>query len=177
MRRLKKIFFCLVLVLSLQVSQLKSQNILSVTVEGHILAEVIPVFAATETAQMNFGRFSPGPQGGSIILTPENSISVLGSIYKGLGTYNAASFYISGDSNAAFTITLPSSPVVLKHESSSKTMLIQDWISNPGQGVGNGILQNGEQTVQIGATLKVGTIQDNPVGVYAGTYTVTFDFN
>jgi len=38
------------------------------------------------------------------------------------------------------------------------------------------MLQGGFQTVLVGATLKIGTLNDNPVGVYTGTYTITFDF-
>jgi len=39
------------------------------------------------------------------------------------------------------------------------------------------MLENGAQTVYVGATLKVGSLIDNPVGIYTGTYTITFDFN
>ena len=60
-------------------------------------------------AQLNFGRFSPGPQGGKMILTPQSTISVIGSVFKGTGSYNAASFYVSGDADAAYSITLPDS--------------------------------------------------------------------
>lgn len=157
--------------------ELKAQSFSQVSATGHVFAEIIPVFSATETAQMNFGRFSPGPQGGEIILTPESTISVLGSVYAGSGLHNAASFYVSGDTDASFTISLPSGPVELRHVSAAKTMQIKNWISYPGTGTGAGILQDGSQTVFIGATLKVGTLQENPVGIYAGTYTVTFDFN
>lgn len=176
MHRLKKIIFSLIVLFIATGFRALAQT-MSVSATGHVTAEVIPVFSATETAQMNFGRFSPGPQGGEIILTPENSVSVLGSIYKGSGRHNAASFYVSGDTDAAFTITLPSEPVVLTHVSDAKTMIIENWMSNPAPGAGAGILQDGSQTVYVGATLKVGTLQDNPVGIYAGTFTITFDFN
>jgi hypothetical protein len=175
MSRLKSVFILFLFIFSSLNS--KAQSASGVTALGHITAEIIPIFAATETSQLNFGRFSPGSQGGEIILTPESTVSVLGSVYAGTGLHNAASFYISGDTDASFTITLPSGPVVLKHASSTKTMLIESWMSNPGTGTGAGILQDGSSTVYIGATLKVGTLQDNPVGVYAGTYTITFDFN
>ncbi len=168
--------FIFIVLLTLSFCQLQAQNF-QASATGHVTAEVVPVFAATETAQMNFGRFSPGPQGGKILLTPESTISILGSIYAGTGIHNAASFYVSGDVDASFTITLPGNPVILKHVSSAKTMVIEDWISNPGPGAGAGILQDGFQVVNVGATLKVGTLNDNPVGVYAGTYTITFDFN
>jgi hypothetical protein len=154
-----------------------SQAIPPASATGHISAEIIPIFTATETAQMNFGRFSPGPQGGEIILTPESTISVLGSVYKGSGFHNAASFYVTGDVDAAYTITLPASPVVLTHISDAKTMTVKDWVSIPSPGIGAGKLRNGFQEVYVGATLKVGTLNDNPVGIYMGSYIITFDFN
>ena len=56
-------------------------------------------------------------------------------------------------------------------------MLVSDWVSVPAPGPGGATLQEGFQTVYVGATLEVGTIHDNPVGVYTGSYTITFDFN
>lgn len=171
-----KIFVLFCFLVSLN-CELKAQSNESISVEGHIFAEIVTVFSAVETAQLNFGRFTPGPQGGQIVITPQSSVSVLGSVFPAIGTHNAGCFYVSGDLDAAFTITLPDQPVVLKHNSSGRSMIIEDWVSTPNQGVGAGILQNGEKLVYIGATLKVGTLQDNPVGVYAGTYSITFDFN
>jgi hypothetical protein len=176
MERLRILIFCLIFIF-ISVSGIKAQSAPTTSATGHVTAEVIPVFSATETSQLNFGRFSPGPQGGEILLTPESTISVVGSVFAGSGLHNAASFYVSGDEDASFTITLPDNPVVLRHVSSAKTMVIENWISNPGTGTGAGILQDGFQVVNVGATLKVGTLNDNPVGVYAGTYNVTFDFN
>jgi hypothetical protein len=173
---LGKIFLSLVFLFTTLI-KIEAQAGSQATTTGHVIAEVIPVFSASETSQMNFGRFSPGPQGGEIILTPQNTISVLGSVYIGQGMHNAASFYVSGDVDAVFSVTLPSSPVVLNHILSAKSMVVEDWISIPAEGTGTGRLQNGSQTVYIGATLKVGTLNDNPIGIYTGTYNVTFDFN
>ncbi len=144
---------------------------------GHIVAEIIPVFTATETSQLNFGRFAPGPEGGKIILAPQGNIMVMGSVYKGTGLHNAASFYVTGDQDASFSITLPESPVILKHTTSEKTMTVEDWVSVPTPGIGTGALHNGQQTVHVGATLNVGTLNDNPPGIYTGTYEISFDFN
>ena len=144
---------------------------------GHITAQVITTLAAVETSQMNFGKFSPGPQGGELILTPDNNISVMGSVWKGSGTHNAASFYVTGDPGVAYTVTLPSKPVMITHMGTSRTMTVENWISVPAPTPGAGMLENGAQTVYVGATLKVGTLNDNPVGIYTGTYTITFDFN
>jgi hypothetical protein len=174
MKRLKILIFSLLYILHITGISVNAQP---VSATGHVIAEIIPVFSASETSQLNFGKFSPGPQGGMIILTPQSTISVIGSVFKGIGSHNAASFFVSGDANAAYSISLPTSPLVLTHTSNAKTMLIQDWVSEPEQGIGTGTLQEGFQVVYVGATLKVGTLYDNPVGIYTGTYTVTFDFN
>lgn len=149
----------------------------STSATGHIFAEIIPVFSAREIAQLNFGRFSPGPQGGKIVLSPQNTISVQGSVFIGTGSHNAASYYVTGDEDASYSISLPSGRIVLNHTASSKTMTIEEWYSVPAPGIGTGMLQNGFQVVSVGATLNVGTLEDNPVGIYTGTYTITFDFN
>jgi hypothetical protein len=177
MKRLKRLTFSLIFLLYVTGNFICAQSGTAVSATGHVFAEIIPVFSASETSQLNFGKFSPGPQGGMIILTPQSTISVIGSVFKGIGSHNAASFYVSGDANAAYSISLPTSPVILTHTSNAKTMVLQDWVSEPEQGIGTGTLQEGFQVVYVGATLKVGTLYDNPVGIYTGTYTVTFDFN
>ncbi len=177
MKRLKILIFSLIFLLHLTSINVIAQPATPVSATGHIIAEIIPAFSASETSQLNFGRFSPGPQGGMIILTPQSSISVTGSVFKGIGAHNAASFFVSGDADAAYSISLPANPVILTHTSNAKTMLIQDWISEPQQGIGTGMLQGGFQIVYVGATLKVGTMENNPVGIYAGSYMITFDFN
>lgn len=177
MKWLKIFIISLVCLFFLNTALSNGQGMPPVSATGQIVAEIIPVFSATEITKLNFGRFSPGPQGGEIILTPQSTISVMGSVYKGPGTFNAASFYVSGDADAAYSITLPSRPVILTHITSAKTMSVENWSSVPAPGIGTGMLQNGFQVVYVGATLNVGTLYDNPVGIYTGTYTITFDFN
>jgi hypothetical protein len=177
MTRLLKIFFILIGYQLVNHGEISAQTSVPVTAQGQITAEIISMFTAIEKSQMNFGRFSPGDQGGEIVLTPESTVSVLGSVYMGTGSRNAASFSVSGDVDAVFSISLPSVPVVLTHTASARTMQVINWVSNPVPGIGTGRLQNGSQMVYIGATLKVGTVIDNPVGIYSGSYSVTFDFN
>ena len=155
----------------------KAQTPNSASVTGHITAEVISTLTAIETSQLSFGKFSPGPQGGKLILTPESSISVMGSVWPGSGTHGAASFNITGDPGVAYSISLPSSPVTITHVSSARTMIVEDWTSVPFAEPGAGLLENGSQVVNVGATLRVGTLNDNPVGIYTGTYKITFAFN
>jgi len=165
------------LILSVAIGRLQAQSPNQASATGYIFAEVISAFSAVETSQMNFGRFSPGPIGGQIILSPQSSISIMGSVVTGTGIHNSASFYVTGDSYSSFSITLPKSPSILTNTTNAKTMVVSSWVSVPAPGPGVGILNNGFQTVYVGATLEVGTLNDNPVGIYTGSYTITFDFN
>jgi len=177
MVRLARISYSLLIFSILATGIIQAQVTPPGSATGHVIAEIIPVFSASETSQLNFGRFAPGPEGGEIILTPESTISVLGSVFKGPGAYNAASFHVTGDADAAFSITLPETPVVLTHVADAKTMTVEDFVSVPAPGPGTGMLHNGFQVVYVGATLKVGPLHDNPAGIYTGTYSITFDFN
>lgn len=154
-----------------------AQAIEPATATGDIYAEIIPVFSASQLAPLNFGKFSPGAEGGELIISPQNTVSVLGGVYRGGGMHNAASFYVSGDIDATYSVSLPSEPVVITNTENAKTMLVDNWISVPNEGMGTGQLLDGFQVVFVGATLKVGTLADNPVGIYTGSYRVTFDFN
>jgi hypothetical protein len=155
----------------------KAQPAVSSTVTGHITAEVISTLSAIEATQLSFGKFSPGTHGGKLIISPENAISVTGSVWPGSGIHSAASFYVTGEPGVTYTVTLPSSPVTITHVNSARTMTVEDWTSVPLPEPGAGILEDGYQVVYVGATLSVGTLNDNPVGVYTGTYSITFDFN
>jgi hypothetical protein len=174
--KVEKSFLCLAIFLIVNIS-IYAQSVPTASATGHITAEIIPVFTASETSQMNFGKFSPGPQGGQLILTPQGSVSVLGSVYSANSLHNAASFYLTGHDGSTFNITLPSNPVILTHITTGKTMLVDNWTSSPSPGIGTGILKDGFQVVYVGASLKVGTLSDNPIGAYAGTYEITFEFN
>jgi hypothetical protein len=177
MKRLNYLSISLVCLLLITGGNVTAQVTPPVNANGQIFAEIVSVYSASQTSQMNFGKFSPGPQGGQIILTPESTISVMGSVYKGIGNHNSASFYLTGDVDATYSISLPASPVVLTHVSDAKTMLVEGWVSIPSPSIGAGKLQKGFQVVYVGATLKVGTPYDNPVGIYTGSYSITFDFD
>ena len=56
-------------------------------------------------------------------------------------------------------------------------MMVSGWESVPPAGIGAGVLASGSLAVNVGATLTVGNMNDNPVGLYAGTYAITFAYN
>ena len=165
--------FSLALLLLLIPFQVNAQASVTATAT----AQVIAALTATETSQLNFGKFSPETQGGQILLTPDGVLTTQGTVATGGGSHSSASFYITGEPNATFSIVLPQTPATLTNTLNSKTMTVTGWQSIPSPGVGVGKLTGGSVTVQVGAVLNVGTEDTNPVGIYTGTYAISFTYN
>jgi len=168
-----RLIISLALLTGLTVSKVTAQASVTATAT----AQVIAALTATETAQLNFGRFSPETEGGLVILTPEGVRTKKGTVVLGGGTANSASFYITGEYEATFSITLPSGPATLTNTANAKTMQVNDWESYPAPGIGVGKLIGGAMLVNVGAVLYVGDMKANPVGIYAGIYAITFSYN
>ena len=79
------------LLLGIPISEAAAQA----NVSAHATAEVIQALTATETGQLNFGRFSPETSGGEVKVTPQGIRLSTGSVVLGAGLHNAASFYIT----------------------------------------------------------------------------------
>jgi len=173
---MKNIFllFCIIVILLFSKAPVVNAQ---ASVTAQAFAEIIAALSATETAQLNFGRFSPETQGGKVVLTPDGVRTAQGSVVLGGGAHNSASFYITGEYDATFSITLPPGPAILTNTLNAKTMQVSDWQSYPAPGIGVGKLNGGAMTVHIGAVLNVGDMNANPVGIYAGTYSITFAYN
>lgn len=148
-----------------------------VTATGHISAEVVEGITAGESSSMNFGRFSTGDQGGSIIIPANGAAISTSSVVSADSNINPATFSVSGAKDATFSVTLPAGPTTLTSISGANTMMVTDWTATSGQGSDGYVLAGGIQTVKVGATLQVGTYNDNPKGIYTGSYKVTFAYN
>ncbi|HCV15588.1 MAG TPA: hypothetical protein DF637_04570 [Rikenellaceae bacterium] len=147
------------------------------SVTAHATAEVIQALAATEGSALNFGRFSPESSGGEIRLTPDGVRSSTGSVALSGGLYNPASFYLTGQPDFSIVINLPAAPILLTNSVNGKTMTVLNWESIPSTASSIKIQSSGILNINIGATLRVGNMIDNPVGLYSGTYIVTFSYN
>ena len=152
-----------------------SQSQSSVTAQA--FAEAIEALSATETDQLNFGRFSTETNGGNIIISPDGNRSSQGSVILVSGPHSPGKFQITGAPEASFVIQLPDGPSPLIHQGSNKTMFVEGWVSDPPVGEGPATLTNGTRLVSIGATLSVGSYDENPVGMYSGTFQLTFAYN
>lgn len=148
-----------------------------VSLTAHASAEVIQALAATEGSALNFGRFSPESTGGEIRLSPDGVRSSTGSVSLSGGLYNPASFFLSGQPDFSIVVNLPTAPVLLTNTANGKTMTVLNWESIPAISSSIKILSSGVLTLNVGATLRVGNMVDNPVGMYSGTYVITFSYN
>lgn len=147
------------------------------TITAQALAEIIDALSANETNQLHFGRFATESNGGQIVISPDGNRTSQGSIILVSGPSGPGQFQITGFPEASFTIQLPETPSVLIHQGSSKTMLVDNWVSDPPAGSSPNTLTNGSALVSIGATLSVGSYDENPVGIYSGTFQLTFAYN
>ena len=147
------------------------------SVTSEVFAEVIEALTANENEQLNFGRFSPESTGGQIIINPDGVRTAQGSVILASGSHSPGRFSVSGAPGASFTIQLPDGPATLVHQLTGRTMQVTNWVSDPPVGSEAATLPDGSLLVSIGATLSVGPLDENPVGIYAGTFQLTFAYN
>jgi len=147
------------------------------TVTAQAFAEIIEALTANETDQLSFGRFSPEWGGGNIIITPDGARSSQGSVLLASGAHSPGRFRVSGAPVSSFTLQLPQGPAVLINQGTGHTLAVEGWVSDPPAGAVLSTLADGSRVISIGATLSVGPIDQNPVGLYAGTFQLTFAYN
>jgi hypothetical protein len=135
-----------------------------VTASATGTAKVITPIQMSNSGDLNFGIISVNPSSaGTVILTPDNVRSATGGVTLpvAVGTFNSASFEVSGISSSTYAITLPPTACIISNGSNSIT--VDKFTSTPS---GTGALSNGgSQTINVGATLNVSA------GQVAGTYT------
>jgi hypothetical protein len=166
-------YILIIIILFLTTGSAWSQT--SVTAQA--FAEIIEALTANESDQLNFGRFSPESGGGNIVISPDGARSSQGAVVLAPGVHSPGRFSVSGAPGASFALQLPEGQAVLLHQGSGQTMVVGGWVSDPPAGSGQATLADGSRVISIGATLSVGPIDQNPAGLYSGTYQLTFAYN
>jgi hypothetical protein len=173
---MKKVISIIVFALTILVFLSGRMNA-QVSVTGNISAEVIEAITAIESSPMSFGRFSTGDQGGEIIIPAQGPATSTSTVVSTGSDINPATFSVSGAKDATFSVTLPQSPTTLTSNTGEGMMLVTDWSASTEKGSDTFVLNDGIQKVRVGATLRVGTMDENPKGIYTGSYQVTFAYN
>ncbi len=132
-------------------------------------AELVEALTSSEEAQLNFGRFTAGTSGGTVVIanTAAGTMNITGTVsIIGGGSPSSAAFNISGHANQEVTITLPADGAT------TDVMNVATFSVSDASPLLNA---SGEATVYVGGTL---TVPNTSIarGVYTGTYNVTFAY-
>ncbi|HPJ82486.1 MAG TPA: DUF4402 domain-containing protein [Bacteroidales bacterium] len=139
-------------------------------------AELVEALAASEEAQLNFGRFTAGASGGTVVIanTAAGTMNITGTVsIIGGGSPSSAAFDISGHASQEVTVTLPADGAInLTHATTADVMNVATFSVSDASPLLNA---SGEATVYVGGTL---TVPNTSIarGVYTGTYNVTFAY-
>jgi hypothetical protein len=126
----------------------------------------------TQLADWNFGFIFTGSTTGSVTINTAGSRNAGGGVVlfnTATADPHAASYKITGDNSAAYSLMFPSS-ITLTRTGGSQTMTLTNFTKT-----GTGVLMNGSETVSVGATLHVGALQSG--GTYSGTNYVVAVYN
>ena len=135
-------------------------------------AVIVSPITLTRTADMSFGNIIADADGGTVVLVPAGTRTLNGLTSPSIvGTITAATFTVTGLTGSTYAITLPANHTI---NSGGNSMVVNTFTSNPS---GTGTLTGGTETLNVGATLNVGSAQ--PAGTYTNAtgFTVTVNYN
>ena len=145
-----------------------AQNSASATFTASVT--VISPIEINTISNMNFASID-ARKGGTVILRPDNTRASNGSVVLDNSTgLSAASFLVKGQDAFSFDIALPKGSYTLKNGDQSIT--IKDFTSDF-----NPVLNDGRQTINLGATLEINP--DQKPGTYNSStpLQVTVNYN
>jgi len=136
-----------------------------VTASATGTANVITPIAITNSGNMNFGNLAVSPTvSGTLTILPGGTRTTDGAggvtLPAVTGTFNPASFTVTGLGSSTFSITLPTTYTIT--DGASHNMTVTGFTSTPS---GTGTLASGTLVIKVGATLNVAA------GQFAATYT------
>ena len=130
------------------VFQISAQT--SATASFTASATIIQPLGITTTSHMNFGDID-AQQGGSVILTPQNTRSTTGDVALSSGEDpSAAAFLVTGEVGLAYNINVPTTSYTLSN--GIEEMILENFTSSLDNG---GLLAEGKQAFNLGATLNI----------------------
>ena len=121
-----------------------------------------------------FGAFFQGASGGTVIIYPDGSRSVTGSIVQANLGYPFSSAVFEVEANPGTLISILNGPNTTLSGSNGGTLTLQIGASSTGSPFIATATPPSRTQVRIGGTLIVGSPLANPVGNYSGTFNVTF---
>ena len=135
---------------------------------GPVTITLLAPISISAVGDMDFGTMSTTGTAGTVTVTPAGvRTSVNVDLFGGVPS--AASFDVTGDPGANYSITFPSSATLT---SGGDTMTVDTFKHDAGV---TPTLVGGSDTFNVGATLNVGATEAD--GTYSGTFDVTANYN
>lgn len=121
-----------------------------------------------------FGAFYQGISGGTVIIYPDGSRSVTGSVVQASLGFPFSPGIIEVDANAGTLITIMNGPDVMLTGSNGGFMMLHIGTASTGSPFIATAVSPARTQVRIGGTLTVGGPLANPPGAYSGLFSITF---
>lgn len=158
----------------------------TVLATGNVSATILsPLSIAVTGAGMNFGNIVPSAQLGAVVLAPGGTRTATGgasTMAQAGGNVSAASFAVTGQNSASYSVALPALPALLTAQGGAVglampvTAFTSDLTATGVSTIWSGALGGaGTGSFNVGATLTVGVNQG--AGVYTGTFPVIIFYN
>ncbi len=138
--------------------------------------EFVNPITLTNTQGLSFGAvFAPSSGPGTVTVTSTNTRSGTNVVFLDTGDFTKAEFGVTGDANATFAITLPTSATLT---GPGANMTVDTFESTPAENTSVTLIPVfggvGAAGFSVGATLTVGLNQVS--GAYSGTFSVTVTY-
>lgn len=156
--------------------QVQGSGLLSGTATATVPVSVVfwQTLVVVQQTRLNFGAIEVLSGGSVIRIVPQTGIR---TAVSGAGNINlvnsptpaAGSFLVTGQPNAAVTVTLPTTATITG--SNGGTMTVNNFTKFP---TTTTLDATGSLTLKVGADLSVGANQT--AGTYTGTYTITVNY-
>jgi len=121
-----------------------------------------------------FGAFFQGVTGGTVMIFPDGSRSVSGSIVQANLGYPFSPAIFEVDANPGTLISIMNGPDVILTGSNGGTLSLHIGSASTGSPFISTATPPARTIVRIGGTLTVGPPPANPAGNYSGIFSVTF---
>ncbi|MEO5683527.1 MAG: DUF4402 domain-containing protein [Chitinophagaceae bacterium] len=121
-----------------------------------------------------FGAFFQGASGGTVIVYPDGSRSVTGSLVQANLGYPFSPAIFEVDANQGTAVSIMNGPDVTLTGSNGGSISLHIGAASTGASFVTTAASPSRTQVRIGGTLTVGNPLANPSGNYSGTFSVTF---
>lgn len=123
---------------------------------------------------LNFGGFTSGVSGGSVIVYPDGSRSAAGNVVLYNLGFLVSPVIFEVEANAGTIISLLNGPTAILSGSNGGSMTLTLNGSNPASPFITTVYPPSLTQVRVGGTLTVGNPVANPPGEYSGSFSITF---